>query len=378
MSKKSWISGAVILLIVIVAFILQVDNQQQEVIKIGAILPLTGDAAQWGIPPQKGAQLAVEQINKKGGINGRHLELIIEDSRAEPKEGISAFNKLIAIQDTKIVIGAVASSVTLAIAPLAERNQVLLISPASTSPKISQAGDFIFRVIPSDDLRGKVFAEYLFNDANIHSISILYINNEGGVGNKETLKNRFVQLGGEIVTEEAYSQTATDLRTQLTKIKSAQTQALVVVSYPKDTILVIKQSLELNLGKPLYFQTEAVEDPQVLREAGVAAEGAIYILPAAAKGEMSTKFSKNYQKKYGQEPGLFAAEAYDIVYLIASALEVNSEMNVPSDVIRDYFYNLKGYSGASGKIAFDENGDVQKPMAIKQIINGQPYLIKER
>lgn len=318
------------------------------------------------------------QINKKGGINGRHLELIIEDSRAEPKEGISAFNKLIATHDIKIILGAVASSVTLAIAPLAERNHVLLISPASTSPKISQAGDFIFRVIPSDDVRGKVFAEYLFNDANIRSVSILYINNEGGVGNKETFKNRFIQLGGEIITEEAYNQTTTDVRTQLTKIKSTQTQALVVVSYPKDTILVMKQSLELNLGKPLYFQTEAVEDPQVLREAGVAAEGAIYILPAMARGEIPTLFSKNYQKKYGQEPGLFAAEAYDIVYLIASAFESKLETNVPSDVLRDYFYNLKGYSGASGKITFDENGDVQKPMAIKQILNGQPDLIKER
>ncbi len=377
MNRKLWI-GILIFVLVAIVVIIKRDNQKDDVIRIGAILPLTGDAAQWGIPPQKGAQLAVEQINKKGGINGRHLELIIEDSRAEPKEGISAFNKLIATHDIKIVLGAVASSVTLAVAPLAERNHVLLISPASTSPKISQAGDYIFRVIPSDDVRGKVFAEYLFNDANIRSVSILYINNEGGVGNKETFKNRFVQLGGEIITEEAYSQTTTDVRTQLTKIKSTQTQALVVVSYPKDTIHVMKQSLELNLGKPLYFQTEAVEDPQVLREAGVAAEGAIYILPAMAGGEIPTLFSKNYQKKYGQEPGLFAAEAYDIVYLIASALEPKLETNVPSDVLRDYFYNLKDYSGASGIITFDENGDVQKPMAIKQILNGQPALIKER
>ena len=137
------------------------QRKKVEFIKIGAILPLTGDAAQWGIPPQKGAELAVEEINKAGGINGKKLKLIVQDTKCEPKAGVSSFQKLISDKEIRIVIGGVCSSVTLAVAPIAEKNKILLISPASTNPKITNAGDYIFRVIPSDDLRGKVFAEYL-------------------------------------------------------------------------------------------------------------------------------------------------------------------------------------------------------------------------
>lgn len=378
MNKKTFILIAIVIVgVVILALILSKKPHESSEIKIGAILPLTGDAAQWGIPPQKGAQLAVEEINKKGGVRGRHLKLIVEDTRAEPKEGVSAFNKLLAARDIKIVLGGVASSVTLAVAPLAERNHILLASPASTNPKITNAGDFVFRVIPSDTLRGQIFAEYLFNDLKFHRVAILYINNEGGVGNRDSFNKRFTQLGGDVVIEEGYQQDATDLRSQLTKAKNSDVEAVVVVSYPQDTIILMKQARELDIGKPLYFQTEAVEDANVLREAGNAAEGATYILPAPAQGESSESFAKAYKRKYGKKPELFAAEAYDIIYLIAAAIEANPDVEVSAEMLRDYFYGISNFAGASGIISFDKNGDVQKPMAIKKIINGQTTLVKE-
>lgn len=177
MKSKVWIGIAVVVVAVaIIAVIWGTKERKPEIIKIGGILPLTGDAAQWGIPPRNGAQLAVDEINAKGGVAGKRLVLTVEDTRCEPKEGVSAFSKLLAEQDIKIVLGGVCSSVTLAVAPLAERNHILLVSPASTNPKITSAGDFIFRVIPSDDLRGKVFAEYLFNDLKIGRVAMLYIN----------------------------------------------------------------------------------------------------------------------------------------------------------------------------------------------------------
>ena len=379
MKSKVWIGIAVVVVAVaIIAVIWGTKERKPEIIKIGGILPLTGDAAQWGIPPRNGAQLAVDEINAKGGVAGKRLVLTVEDTRCEPKEGVSAFSKLLAEQDIKIVLGGVCSSVTLAVAPLAERNHILLVSPASTNPKITSAGDFIFRVIPSDDLRGKVFAEYLFNDLKIGRVAMLYINNEGGVGNKDTFEERFTQLGGQIEIEEAYQQNATDLRSQLTKVKSSEAEAMLVVSYPKDTILVMKQARELDIGKPLYFQTEAVEDPNVLREAGAAAEGATYILPASAEGEITERFARLYEQKYDKKPELFAAEAYDIIYLVAAAIEAYPEKVVSAELIRDYLYTIKDYMGVSGTITFDENGDVIKPMAIKTIVNGQPTLVMER
>lgn len=344
-----------------------VDSSTKAPIRIGAIFPLTGDAAQWGIPPRNGAVLAVEEINEAGGINGRKFELVVEDTACDPRQGVSAYNKVVATASPAVVIGAVCSGVTLAVAPISEQKQIVLISPASTNPGITDAGDFVFRVVPSDALRGKVFADYVYSEAGVRGIDILYINNESGIGNRDSFKKQFTLLGGKVVLEEAYAQNATDLRTQLTKIKNSVAEAVMVVSFPNDTILVMKQAQELEIGKPLFFQTEAVEDPNVLREAGQAAEGAVYILPAEAEGEAAEEFAVLYDSEYGEKPELFAAEAYDIVHLIADAIRTNPEGTITGSIIRDYLYSVSGFNGASGVLTFDEHGDVLKPMAIKRI-----------
>lgn len=210
--KKIWLGiGVLVIVALTIVLIVTQTKKEPEVIKIGAIFPLTGDNAQWGILPYEGAKLAIEEINKEGGLKGKKLVLVAEDSRCEPKEGVSAFQKLLA-QNIKIVIGGVCISVTLAAAPIAEKNKILLISPASTNPKIFESGDFIFRVIPSDALRGKVSAKYLFGKG-IKKVALLYINNEGGVGNKNVFAKRFTDLGGRILVEGSYEQGATDMRT---------------------------------------------------------------------------------------------------------------------------------------------------------------------
>lgn len=379
MSKKVWIP-AILVTIALVFFAIYFEQKKQkdDSIMIGAIFPLTGDAAQWGIPPMNGAQLAIDEINAKDGVAGKQLVLNIEDSRAEPKEGVSAFNKITSVDKAQIVIGPVASSVTLAVAPIAERNHILLISPASTNPKISNAGEYIFRVIPSDALRGQVFAEYMFNEEGIRKVAIIYINNEGGVGNRDSFKERFVSLGGNILMEEGYKQGATDLRTQITKVKASNAEAVMIISYPQDTIILMRQAKELDINKPLYFQTEAVEDSNVLREAGESAEGATYILPASAEGASADAFVKAYEEEYGKKPELFAAEAYDIVYLIAAAIRTDPDSDSYANLVRDYLYNVSDYAGASGIISFNDKGDVVKPMAIKKIVSSTPNIISTK
>lgn len=377
MKRNIWIViGFVVVVALAIVLIVTQTRREPKVIKIGAILPLTGDNAQWGIPPRKGAELAIKEINATGGIKGKKLVLLAEDTRCEPGAGVSAFNKLLAVRGLKVMLGGVCSSVTLATAPIAEKNRIILISPASTNPKITEAGYYVFRVIPSDAFRGKIFAEYLFNDLKIRSVALLYINNEGGVGNRNAFMHRFTELGGKILLDESYEQDATDMRSQIAKTKASKAEALIVVSYLGDTPLIMKQSKELGLALPLYFQTEAVEDPNVLRAAGNASEGATYILPAPAEGERPEKFSKMYVDKYSSKPELFAAEAYDAIHLIADAINAPKEAYISTDQIREYLYGVKNYSGASGTITFDSNGDVQKPMAIKKIKEGKPMLIK--
>jgi branched-chain amino acid transport system substrate-binding protein len=370
MKKYLIFAGIGIFAILSIIFIIIQTNKQSEQIKIGVILPLTGGNAQWGIPPKKGAELAVKEINAQGGVLGKRLSLVIEDGQCDPKTGISAFKKLFSIKDIKIVMGEACSSSTLAIAPIAEKNNILLISPASTSPLLTDAGDYIFRVIPSDALRGKIFAKYLFLKRNIRNVDILYINNDGGLGNRISFKNNYEALGGVVILDESYDQNSSDMRTQLSKIKASNAGALLLISYLSDTAQILKQIKELGIIKPLFLQTEAIEDPTVLKVAGNTAEGVIYILSAKADNAKQESFAKSYEREYDIKPELYAAEGYDIIYLIADAIKETNQ--VKPSLIKEYIYSVSGYQGASGIITFDKNGDVIKPMVIKIIKNNEP------
>jgi branched-chain amino acid transport system substrate-binding protein len=343
-------------------------------VTIGAVLPLTGEAAHWGIPPRDAAQMAVEEVNRAGGMGGRKLALIVEDDRCQPAEGISAFNKIMAAENPAVILGAVCSGVTLAIAPLAEARKTVLISPASTSPKLTDAGDFIFRVVPSGSLRAKVLAEYVYHERGLRKLAVIYINNEGGIGGSSAFKAQFTQLGGTIVVEQTYEQGGRDIRAQLTEIKAAKPDGVVVGSYPPDTVLVLQQARELELRQPLFFTTEAPQNPEVLREAGDAANGAVYILAAAAEGDAPERFTHAYEEKFKHKPELFAAEGYDIVRLVAAAI-ASAGATLSGPGIRDFLYQVRSYAGASGTITFDQNGDVVKPYAIKTIEAGSPKTI---
>jgi len=247
-----------------------------------------------------------------------------------------------------------------------------LISPASTSPKLTGAGEFIFRVVPSGSLRGKLFAEYLYHDRGLRKLAVMYINNEGGIGGSSSFKARFTQLGGEVVIEETYAQGATDFRSQLAKIKAADAEGVLVGSYPPDTVAILQQARELDLRQPLFFTTEAVQNPDVLREAGDAANGAVYILAAPPSGTAPERFTQAYAAKFGKPPELFAAEGYDIVRLIADAVAAAKGASFSGSAIRDFLRRVRDYAGASGTITFNEGGDVIKPYAIRTIEAGSP------
>ncbi len=349
-------------------------NAEGAPIAIGVVLPLTGDAAHWGIPPRNGAELAVEEVNRAGGIGGRKLTLTVEDDRSQPAEAVAAFNRIVAGAHAPAVLGPVTSSATLAVAPLAEARQTVLISPSATSPKVTDAGDFVFRVIPSGSLRAKVLAEYIYNDRGLRKLAALYIDNEGGIGGSSAFKAQFTQLGGTVALAETYPPGATDVRAQLAKIKAAGVDGVIVGSYPPDTVVVMKQARELGLTLPLFFTTESPQNPEVLREAGEAANGATYILAAAATGAAPDTFARAYEAKFNHKPEIFAAEGYDVMRLIAAALAAAGP--APSGpAIRDFLYGVKNYAGASGTITFDRNGDVVKPYAIMAIEAGTPKTV---
>jgi branched-chain amino acid transport system substrate-binding protein len=344
-------------------------TKQEETIKIGAILSETGSGAPYGKDNRRGIELAQEVINRNGGLEGKKIQVIFEDDQTQPKISSDAMNKLITQDQVKVVIGSTVSSCTLADAPIAEREKIILISPGASSPKITSAGDYVFRNWISDSLEGSKMAEYLFNIDKFKTIAIFYINNEYGVGLKNVVSNRFAALGGEVVKEDSYEQDASDFRTQLAKIKNTKPDALYLAGYYQEMAIVINQIKALAINLPIR-SCVCFEDPELLRIAGKNAEGIIYSSPYFDLSDTSKvfiEFKKRFQEKFNREPGSFAAHGYDALMIIAETIRKKGYDGLN---IRDGLYKVNNYPGVSGITTFDFNGDVIKPVAIKTVQNG--------
>ena len=163
--------------------------------KIGVMLPLTGDAAAVGLPEQRGVKIAIDEMNAKGGINGRKLEAIYEDSKCNPKDGNAAAQKLVNIDKVKVIIGGTCSGETLGASPITEANKVILISPSATSPDITKSGDFVFRLAPSDAYAGVVASDYAFKELNAKKAAVVSESTDYAQGLRRVFKENFAKLG---------------------------------------------------------------------------------------------------------------------------------------------------------------------------------------
>ena len=380
MSKTMKIILWIIVVVIIGGIWYGVNRQQspteKEPIKVGAILPLTGKAATYGKWERQGLELAVEKINNKGGVNGRFIKLIFEDSQFEPSKAVTAITKLINIDGVKIVIDTSGSSATLTEAPIAEKNKVILFTPTSSSPKITQAGDYIFRNREIGSVHGEKAAEFSFNKLGFTKAAVLYVNDEIGLGYKLGFVEKLTTLGGEILIEESHDSGENDFRSQLTKIKSTNPGILFLAGSKGGAVgLILKQSKELDLTVE-FIGTITVQTPEVIEIAGEVAEGVFYTYSAFNPDIPTTKnteeFIEKYEKRYGEKPEMTAANCYDAVNILALVIQKCDE---DTDCIKDGLYQVKNYPGVSGTTTFDENGDVENPIIIKTIKNGQfvPY-----
>ena len=349
------------------------QSPQSQPIKIGAILPLTGDAAKYGKSAKEALDMAVDEINSGKGVRGSKVEIIYEDDSANPTKGVSAINKLISVDHVPAVIGALPSSVTLAIAPVAENNKVVLLSPMSSNPKISDAGDYIFRNCISDLDEGSYMAEFAINTLHIKRVAILYINNDYGTGLNDVFSKKFQELGGQIVDTESFLEGRTDFRSQISKIKDANPEAIYLVGYT-EMIQIFKQLKELAVNAQV-LSTIMLYDPELVKKCEGAAEGAIltaWEFDSQSQDEVTKQFVERFKARYGHEPDVFAAQTYDTLFLLKLAIE--GQGTSPQD-IRDGLYSIKDFPGVSGKTTFTAKGDVIKPVRILKVQGNEfvPY-----
>jgi len=345
--------------------------------KIGVMYPLSGDGAAYGIPLQATTKIAADEINAKGGVNGKKLELIYEDSKCNPKDGNAAAQKLINIDKVKVIIGGACSGETLGAAPLANDNKVVLISPSATSPDITaKGGDFVFRLAPSDAFAGIIAAYYSFTDLSAKKAAIISESTDYAQGLRRVFKENFEKLGGTIVADETYNPEDTDFRTQVTKVKAANPDVIYLVpqTTPKG-VLLIKQIKEAGVKTQL-LTAEVLIGRNVIKDNAADVEGLIGIEQRFDdKSSKPAALLAKYSQQSGEEPAFpaYMSAAYDIVYLISDAIAKNG---YDGEKIRDYFYAVKDYDGAVGKVTLDKNGDVILAYSVKQVKNGKLVTLK--
>jgi len=371
MSKTTKIIIVVIIAIIVIGgiwYIATREPKEEEVIKIGLIFPLTGGAANIGQGQKNAVELALEQLNDS------NIQLIFEDDRLEADDAVTAAQKLINVDKVDAIIGPSWSGATLAVAPIAESNRTLLLSPSASSPSITSAGDYIFRVYPADDMAVKMVAEFAFNNLKITKAAVLYdLANDSFVQERNYIKNEFEKLGGKIVIEESFKTKDTDFKTQLLKIKNSEAEVIFFSAFPVETGLFLKQAKELDLKQPFISLDTVVEDPSVITGAQEAAEGLIYQSPAKPENKEHLNYVADYKERYEKDPPAYSAEAYDCLMLVIKAIK---ESDGTKEDIKNKLYQIgQNYMGASGEITFDKNGDVSKSFILKTIKNGQfvPY-----
>ena len=331
----------------------------QDPFRIGAMDALTGPAETYGNPIMRAKQLAVEEINAAGGVNGRMLELIPEDSKCAAQDAITAYNKLTDVDGVKIILGTTCSGAMLGAAPLAEAEGVIMLSASATSPDIATAGDYIFRTAINDNQLGIDTGNAIAVDG-VHHLATITESTDYAEGARRTTVARFEELGNEVVASEGYTSDITDFRSQLTKIINADPDGIYIAAQTEFSAgTIMKQLRELGYEGPLYGET-VMTGPESLKIAGEAATGMKAIIP---NPELSTpagvKFLNNFEARYGTVATIpwFQASAYDDVHIAAECLGQTGD-DQDADGFRDCLYGMTRSGAIGDNYSFDANGDL--------------------
>lgn len=338
-----------------------------DTIKLGFIGPLTGDVAAIGKDALNGTMLAVDEWNQKGGINGKKIVLIAEDGKCSGSDGANAAQKLVNVDAVPAIVGGLCSGETLAAAPIVEPARVVLLSPGSSSPDITSAGDFVFRNYPSDALKTDAMAKH-FKSKGYKAVAIISENTDFAQAFRKTLQEKLPT--GAVVFDEIVEPGTKDFRSLFTRLKGTPFDIFFANPNGDATVAVMMQQFR-DAGFTQSAVSHDVAESLVVPEiAGKAAEGDFQFINVPTAGE-GGNFETKAKEKFGtpQASITWMSYGYDATNILLQAME-----NVGTDgpIIRDYLYALPEYKGIVGAIHFDNNGDVVGiPYALKAFKDGK-------
>lgn len=375
-TKIVWV---VVVLLIILGGLFLISSREEFAegpIKIGFIGPLTGDGAVLGEPGRNMVQMAVDEINAAGGVKGHMLEVIYEDGKCSGKDAASAMQKLATVDKVKIAIGGFCSSESIAAVPIAAQHKVVLFSPASSSPDLTNSSRFFFRDYPSDATQGVVLADLSYNQKSWRKVAVIQEQLDYPAGLYKAFSSQFEKLGGRVVKQE-FPTTANDFRSLLTKLRSESPDALFIdAQTPASGSRVMKQLSESGWKIPLLISDSISGDPKTVEESKAILEGAL----AAEFGidPSNQKFQQmiaNFKQKFGSEPPFqsYAQTEYDAVYIVRDGLLA---AGYDAEKFAEWSRTIKDWRGASGSVTIGESGDRASGHVPKVIRDGKVELYR--
>ncbi len=339
------------------------------VVKIGFIGPLTGDYANYGTLCRQAVEMAIDEINAKGGVNGASIKLFAEDSEGDSQKALAAMEKLSSSDKVCAIIGPVLTGETFSVAERAQAEGIVIITPSASHKDITNVGDYIFRTTPSDGLQGEVAGKYWSQVLGYTKLAVLYAKNDYSQGLYESMSEAFMQDGGQIVAAETFMVGDKDFKTQLTKLKNTDAQAIYLPDYTAEMAQILEQAAQLGIDKP-FLSGDGFLSEEIYSLAGQYTDGVVYT--ASARVEESNKnkeFKDAYTARWGIGPDSFATNAYDATYILVSVIE---KVGTDRKAIKTGMEQVKDFEGVNGIINFAPNGDLVAYQGIYEVHGTTP------
>ena len=342
-----------------------------DTILIGEVGSLTGSEATFGISTRNAIELAIREVNAAGGVKGRKIDIRVYDNQSKPEEAAQAANRLINQDNVLLILGEVASSNSMAMAEKAQPAKVPMISNASTNPKVTEIGNYIFRVCFIDPFQGYVMAKFAHDNLKLNKVAVLRdLGSAYSQGLADVFERKFTEMGGKIVAGETYTKGSTDFRSQLTAIKRASPDAIYIPGYYNDIGLIARQARELGITAKL-MGGDGWDSEKLFELGGAAVEGSYFsnhYSPDDPNPRIQ-KFIADYKAAYGSVPDALAALGYD-----AAMVAVDAIKRAPSfdrAAIRDAIAATKNFPGVTGTITLDDKRNATKPAVVLEVGKGK-------
>jgi branched-chain amino acid transport system substrate-binding protein len=347
-------------------------------VRIGVFMSLTGDTANFGISSTNGIKMAADEVNTAGGINGKQIELLVQDDRSDASEAATIVTKFVTQDQVHAILGEVASSRSIAAAPIAQNAHVPMLTPSSTNPEVTKKGDYIFRSCFIDPVQGAAIAQFGAKSLSAKRAALMVDRKQDySTGLEKVIRDVFTRLGGQIVLTQSYQSGDQDFNAQITDIKGANPDIIFVPGYYGDVALFAKQARDKGVTVPL-LGGDGWDSPSLYQIGGAALNGCYFsnhYSPDDAD-PLVQKFVSDYKSRYGSVPDALAATAYDAARIMFDAIKRANSLEGPA--IRDALAATKDFPGVTGKVTFNENRDAVKPIVMIKIQEGGKFVVAER